>query len=359
MCVYAGSLVPPEVLGHAPAGARLVDTQHLSLDEIVDGAARRRTSAATTSRACTRATSRSTARSASRPGGSTSSASRWDVTPGVPAFAAAAATLRRELTLPGVAQTVILTRHSRESTAMPAGEELASLAAHGTTLVLHLAVQALDEIAATLVPHYGADCPAVVVARASWPDELVLTGTLATIAAAVREAGVRRTAVVMVGPCARTRRLRREPPLLVRRATARPAPMTAAARADARRHGRGARARGGAHARRRARDLVAGRAASPARGCPRARCAWAASAAPRRSRAGWSSNDIAAVVDATHPFAERISRSAAAACERAEVPLLRLERPGWSAGPGDDWHWVDDTAAAAAAHRRASAAASS
>ena len=136
------------------------------------------------------------------------------MTPGVPAFAAAAATLRRELTLPGVAQTVILTRHSRSSTAMPAGEELTSLAAHGTTLVLHLAVQALDEIAETLAPHYGADCPAVVVARASWPDELVLTGTLATIAATVSEAGVRRTAVVMVGRALATAGLRREPPLL-------------------------------------------------------------------------------------------------------------------------------------------------
>ena len=102
------------------------------------------------------------------------------MTPGVPAFAAAAATLRRELTLPEVAQTVILTRHSSRSTAMPAGEELAALAGHRATLVLHLAVQAIEEIAETLTPHYGADCPAVVVARASWPDELVLSGTLAT-----------------------------------------------------------------------------------------------------------------------------------------------------------------------------------
>ena len=178
------------------------------------GVARGRTSAARTSRACTRATSRSTARSASRRGGSTSWAFRWDVTPGVPAFAAAAATLRRELTLPGVAQTVILTRHSRESTAMPAGEELASLAAHGTTLVLHLAVQALDEIAATLVPHYGADCPAVVVARASWPDELVLTRH----ARDDRRRGARGRRAADRGrdgrAGARPGGLRREPPLL-------------------------------------------------------------------------------------------------------------------------------------------------
>ena len=198
VCVYAGSLVPREVLGHAPEGARLVDTQHLSLDEIVeelraahergDDVARLHSGDLSIYSALGEQTRRLDELGIP-----------WDVTPGVPAFAAAAATLRRELTLPGVAQTVILTRHSRESTAMPPGEELGSLAAHGATLVLHLAVQALDEIAGALMPHYGADCPAVVVARASWPDELVLTGSLATIAAAVREAGVRRTSVVMVG----------------------------------------------------------------------------------------------------------------------------------------------------------------
>ena len=198
VCVYAGSLVPAEVLDHAPAGARLVDTQHLSLDQIVeelraahergDDVARLHSGDLSIYSALGEQTRRLDELGIP-----------WDVTPGVPAFAAAAAALRSELTLPGVAQTVILTRHSRASTAMPAGEQLAGLAAHGTTLVLHLAVQAIDEIVATLTPHYGADCPAVVVARASWPDERILTGTLATIAAAVHEAGVRRTAVVMVG----------------------------------------------------------------------------------------------------------------------------------------------------------------
>ncbi len=198
VCVYAGSLVPREVLGHAPAGAQLVDTRHLSLDEIVDvlraahergqDVARLHSGDLSIYSALGEQTRRLDELGIP-----------WDVTPGVPAFAAAAAALRSELTLPGVAQTVILTRHWRDSTAMPAGEELAGLAAHGTTLVLHLAVQAIDEIAAVLAPHYGADCPAVVVARASWPDERILTGTLATIAAAVHEAGVRRTAVVLVG----------------------------------------------------------------------------------------------------------------------------------------------------------------
>ena len=199
VCVYAGSLVPGEVLAHARAGARLVDTQHLSLDEIVEelraahergeDVARLHSGDLSIYSALGEQTRRLD-----------DLAIPWDVTPGVPAFAAAAATLRRELTLPEVAQTVILTRHSSRSTAMPAGEELAALAGHRATLVLHLAVQAIEEIAETLTPHYGADCPAVVVARASWPDELVLSGTLATVAGAVREAGVRRTAVVFVGP---------------------------------------------------------------------------------------------------------------------------------------------------------------
>jgi precorrin-4/cobalt-precorrin-4 C11-methyltransferase len=198
VCVYAGSLVPPEVLGHAPDGARLVDTQQLSLDEIVEelrashergqDVARLQSGDLSIYSALGEQTRRLDELGIP-----------WDMTPGVPAFAAAAAALRRELTLPGVAQTVILTRHSSQSTALPAGEELASLAAHGTTLVLHLAVQAIAEIAATLTPLYGADCPAVVVARASWPDEVILTESLTTVAAAVREAGVRRTAVVFVG----------------------------------------------------------------------------------------------------------------------------------------------------------------
>ncbi|MDQ3676707.1 MAG: SAM-dependent methyltransferase, partial [Actinomycetota bacterium] len=112
---------------------------------------------------------------------------------------AAAASLGRELTLPGVAQTVILTRHARRATPMPPGEELEALAAHRATLVLHLAVQAIDELAPKLAAHYGEDGPVAVVARASHPDEIVLRGTLATIAAKVRDAGVRRSAVIIVG----------------------------------------------------------------------------------------------------------------------------------------------------------------
>lgn len=199
VCVYAGALVPPEVLTHAPPGARLVDTQHLQLDEIVEElrAAHER--------------GEDVARLHSGDLSIYSAAAEqmrrldelgipWDVTPGVPAFAAASAILRRELTLPGVAQSVILTRYSRRASPMPERESLAALAQHRATLVLHLGVQAMAELVEVLVPHYGAQCPVAVVARATWPDELVLRGTLATIAEQVEEAGIKRTALIVVGP---------------------------------------------------------------------------------------------------------------------------------------------------------------
>jgi precorrin-4/cobalt-precorrin-4 C11-methyltransferase len=123
----------------------------------------------------------------------------YDVTPGVPAFAAAAAALARELTVPEVAQTVILTRTTERATAMPPGEDLVTLGASRATMVLHLAVQRIDAVVADLVGNYGADCPVAVVARASRPDEVILRGTLAGIAAQVKEAGIKRTAVIVVG----------------------------------------------------------------------------------------------------------------------------------------------------------------
>jgi precorrin-4/cobalt-precorrin-4 C11-methyltransferase len=199
LVLYAGALIPAEVLAHASRVARLIDTQHLDLDAIVDE--------------CRAADARGddVARLHSGDISIWSAAAEqmrrldalaiaYDITPGVPAFAAAAASLGRELTLPGVAQTVILTRYARRATPMPAGEQLAGLAAHGATLVLHLGVQAIDEIAPKLAAHYGVDGPVAVVARASHPDEIVLRGTLATIAAQVRDAGVRRSAVIIVGP---------------------------------------------------------------------------------------------------------------------------------------------------------------
>jgi len=207
VCLYAGALVPEEILAHAPRGARLVDTQHLQLDEIVAE--------------CVTAHGRGedVARLHSGDLSIYSAAAEqmrrldeldlpWDVTPGVPAFAAAAAALRCELTVPEVAQTVILTRYGKRASAIPPGEELAGLATHGTTLVVHLGTQAIEEIVTTVAPHYGADCAAAVVARASWPDEVVLRGTVATIAGLVREAGIRRTATILIGPALAARGFR-------------------------------------------------------------------------------------------------------------------------------------------------------
>jgi precorrin-4/cobalt-precorrin-4 C11-methyltransferase len=122
-----------------------------------------------------------------------------DVTPGVPAFAAAAALLKRELTLPGISQTVIVTRTEGKASPMPAGEELETLGRSGATLALHLSVRNLAAVTRALAPHYGEDCPAVVVYRASWPDETVISGTLADIRGKVRAAKITRTALVLVG----------------------------------------------------------------------------------------------------------------------------------------------------------------
>jgi precorrin-4/cobalt-precorrin-4 C11-methyltransferase len=199
VCLYAGALVPPEVLEHAPADARLVDTQHLQLDEIVAEYVAAHDAGLDVARLQSGDLSIYSA-AAEQMRRLDELQIPWDMTPGVPAFAAAAAALRCELTVPEVAQTVILARYGKRASAIPAGEELSSLAAHGTTLVVHLGTQAIDEVVRMVVSHYGADCPAAVVARASWPDELVLRGTLATIAGLVRDAGVTRTATILVGP---------------------------------------------------------------------------------------------------------------------------------------------------------------
>ena len=199
VCLYAGALVPPEILAHAPHDARRVDTQHLTLDEIVAEYQRAHDRDEDVTRLHSGDLSIYSA-AAEQMRRLDELGIPWDVTPGVPAFAAAAAALRAELTIPEVAQTVILTRYRKRASAMPPGERLADLAAHGATLVIHLGAQAIEEIAATLIPHYGNDCPAAVVARASWPDEIVVRAALAEIAAEVRAAAIRRTATILVGP---------------------------------------------------------------------------------------------------------------------------------------------------------------
>lgn len=199
VCLYAGALVPDEVLGHAPDDARLVDTQNLQLDEIVAEYVAAERAGHDVARLHSGDLSIYSA-AAEQMRRLDALGIVWDVTPGVPAFAAAAAALRVELTVPEVAQSVILTRYGKRASAIPPKEELGSLAAHGTTLVVHLGTQAIEQIVETVVPHYGASCPAAVVARASWPDELVLQGTLETITEQVRDAGIRRTATILVGP---------------------------------------------------------------------------------------------------------------------------------------------------------------
>jgi precorrin-4/cobalt-precorrin-4 C11-methyltransferase len=199
VCLYAGALVPREVLAHAPTGARVIDTQHLHLDEILDELQSAHGRGEDVARLHSGDLSIYSA-AAEQMRRLDALEIPWDVTPGVPAFAAAAATLGRELTIPEVAQTVILTRYGRRASAMPPGEMLADLAAHGATLAVHLGVHAIDVIAATLLPHYGEQCPVAVVARASWPDELIVRGTLATIAEDVHAAGVCRGAIILVGP---------------------------------------------------------------------------------------------------------------------------------------------------------------
>jgi precorrin-4/cobalt-precorrin-4 C11-methyltransferase len=124
----------------------------------------------------------------------------YDIVPGVPAYAAAAAALGQELTVPEVAQSIVLTRMSMKSTSMPEGERLEVFAQSGATLAIHLGIRALREIERQLIPHYGADCPVAVVYRVGWPDQMILRGTLSTVREAVREAKITRTALILVGP---------------------------------------------------------------------------------------------------------------------------------------------------------------
>jgi precorrin-4/cobalt-precorrin-4 C11-methyltransferase len=196
--LYAGSLVPDEILAATRRDARLVDTADLDLDAITAELVRAHRQGHDVVRLHSGDPSifSAVAEQARR---LDAEGVPWRVVPGVPAFAAAAAALRQELTLPGVGQTVVLTRTAARATPMPRGEELASLGATRCTLVLHLAVQNVDQVVADLVPHYGGGCPVAVVARASWPDEVVVRCALGELAERVREHGIRRTAIIVVG----------------------------------------------------------------------------------------------------------------------------------------------------------------
>ncbi|MFH8618718.1 precorrin-4 C(11)-methyltransferase [Streptomyces sp. NPDC017979] len=198
VCLYAGSLVPQELLAECPPDARLVDTSQLDLDAITAELARAHEEGHDVARLHSGDPSVFGA-VAEQMRRLDAAGVPYEVVPGVPAFAAAAAALKRELTVPTVGQTVILTRIAQQATAMPEGEDLATLGRSRALIVVHLAARYVDRVVDELLPHYGADCPAAVVAYASRPNELIIRGTLDEIAGKVKEAGVVRTAVIMVG----------------------------------------------------------------------------------------------------------------------------------------------------------------
>jgi precorrin-4/cobalt-precorrin-4 C11-methyltransferase len=198
VCLYAGSLIPPAILAHCPEGARIVDTAPLSLEEIEAEYLRAYRNGEDVARLHSGDLSVWSAlgeqiRLLER------HAIPYTVTPGVPAFAAAAAALGRELTLPEVGQSLVLTRTSGRASAMPEKEKLSAFAATGATLALHLSIHVVDRIVEELIPHYGADCPVAIIYRASWPDERIVRGTLATILGELQNAPMERTALILVG----------------------------------------------------------------------------------------------------------------------------------------------------------------
>jgi precorrin-4/cobalt-precorrin-4 C11-methyltransferase len=198
VCLYAGSLVPRALLEHCPPQARIIDTAPMSLDEIVA----QFKLAADEGRDVARLHS--------------GDLSIWSalgeqlrrlealdipftITPGVPAFAAASAALARELTLPEVAQSVVLTRTPGRASSMPETESLTAFAATRATLAIHLSIHTLDKTVAELIPAYGETCPVAVVFRASWPDERIIRATLGTIVGEVEKTNIDRTALILVG----------------------------------------------------------------------------------------------------------------------------------------------------------------
>jgi precorrin-4/cobalt-precorrin-4 C11-methyltransferase len=197
VCLYAGSLVPEEILAYCPPGARIVNTAPMSLDEIISEIA----------------TAHGQGKDVARL--HSGDLSVWSamgeqlrrlralgiprsITPGVPSFAAAAAAIETELTLPGLSQSVVLTRTSGRASAMPEGEKLSAFAATGAVLAIHLSVHMLDKVIAELLPHYGTDCPVAIVWRASWPDQRVVRATLGRLRSSLGDE-LERTAIILVG----------------------------------------------------------------------------------------------------------------------------------------------------------------
>ena len=198
VCLFAGSLVPEAIVAHAPEGAKVIDTAPMTLDEIM--------AEIEAAHAAGHDVSRVHSGDPSLYGAIAEQIRRlraknipFEIIPGVPAYTAAAAALGTELTLPEISQTLILTRTTMQSSAMPEGEELEVLGRSKATLAIHLSIRNLRHIERALTPHYGADCPVAVIYRASWPDQQIIRGTLSDIRGKVRSAKITRTALIMVG----------------------------------------------------------------------------------------------------------------------------------------------------------------
>ena len=198
VCLYAGSLVPKEVVREAPTNAEVIDTATMHLDQIIEAMKKADDSGMDVARVHSG--------DPSIYGAIAEQIRRleelninYDITPGVPAFVAAAAALKRELTLPEVSQTVIVTRTTGKASNMPKGEELAFLAKSGATLAIHLSIRNLRKVTEDLIPHYGKQCPVYIIYRVTWPDQGIIAGTLSDIRMKVRSAKITRTALIMVG----------------------------------------------------------------------------------------------------------------------------------------------------------------
>ena len=375
-CLYAGSIVPSEVLASCPSSARIVNTARMPLGDIVaeiraahhrgDDVARLHSGDPSVYSAVDEQIRALDAEGID-----------WEIVPGVPAFAAAAAGLGVELTVPHVSQSVVLTRVDGRATAMPPGEDLASVCASGATAVIHLAVAQMPRVVRELTPVYGADCPVAVVAFASRPEEVTVRGTLADIADRVATSGISRTAVIFVG-----RVLDRvggddtvrsflysdhRPRDAEGRTVCAPdaAPLSETGSAPGARSvppsgSAGPPGRilllGGTSEGRQLADLLdtagldvvtslAGRVSRPR--LPRGEVRIGGFGGPDGLARWILEHDVSAVIDATHPFAERISGSAQLAASDTGVPLLRLHRRPWTEQEGDGWIRVADMAEAA------------
>lgn len=199
VCLYAGSLVPEAIVASAPKDALVKDTAPMTLDEIMEDIA--------AAKAADQDVARVHSGDPSLYGAIAEQIRRlkvldieYEIVPGVSAYAAAAAAMGQELTIPEVAQTVILTRTAMKSSLMPKGEDLDTLGRTGATLVIHLSVRNLLAIKRELAPHYGADCPVVVAYRVGWPDQMFIRGTLSNIRDKVRAEKITRTALIFIGP---------------------------------------------------------------------------------------------------------------------------------------------------------------